>query len=372
MAQNAIIAKLKKAGVNTESNGIISVNLQMYDKFIGQEEKKTHSKVFSNAYTSNVTEQVIREKELLREFQTCQGTGVPDRDWINSNLGSIDMKKLEQLLTGDFFDDATMNAMICISNAAYFANTSSLAANDRIRSWIHNLKIVGDTNSLSGFAMLGNAGDATTSKSTAKGAFIIKAVKNNERGDELIHEAFCAMFALNKIRHDVPNFAFVYGYLTCSPPVQGVATPADPKGKEINTFCNTMGLGNDVVQAIYENVSPAKDFADVCKVCDGEMFMQYYMATMFALLKAEKEYDFTHYDLHSGNVLIRECTDQRYVENGKGIFYVPYTVKIDTKVYTFYVVSQGGIPTIIDYGRSHVNVDGRNYGMPGSDSYHFV
>jgi hypothetical protein len=37
-------------------------------------------------------------------------------------------------------------------------------------------------------------------------------------------------------------------------------------------------------------------------------------------LFAEREADFTHYDLHQENMLIRECTDNRYLSSGKKDF----------------------------------------------------
>jgi hypothetical protein len=365
----AVIKTLQTAGVDTE-NYNIQVDADLYKQFNEVKKKRTRNKRYSEQYTTNVKEQILRQEEILRKFQACQGV---DEDWVNSRLSNVDMEKFSQMLTGDFYDDATMNSMVCLSRSAFLANSSSLSANDRIRSWIRDLKQMG-TESLTGFAMVGNVGSGINEQHNAKSAFIVKAVRDSERGSELIHEVFCGMMALNRLRKLVPNFSYIYGFIKCSAPVGSIPTDKDPKGKRINTFCNTMGEGNDVVQAIYENISPAKDFGTVIKTCSSEDYMRYYLATMMGLHVAERECDFTHYDLHQENLLIRECTDTRYLENGGGEFYIKYTLDLIStgETLTFYVLSPGGIPTIIDYGRSHVKVDGRNYGMAGDDSYLYI
>lgn len=372
---NQTLVILRDAGIDTEFT-TTPVNTQLYKKFTAEKKSRVNNKRYSNQYIANVKEQVSREKDILQNYRSCQSGATFNTSWVNSRLSSVDMEKFKEMLTGDFFDDSTMNSMVCLSSAVFLAKSSSLSANDRIRSWIRNLRQIG-TNSLSGYALLGDAGSGITEESTGKGAFIVKAVKNVEKGDELIHEVFCGIMALNRLRKKVPIFAYLYGSAECSAPVSGVKTAKFPKGKEINTFCNTMGMGNDVVQALYENISPAKDFGTLIKTCNGETFMQVYVATMMGLHVAERECDFTHYDLHQENLLIRECTDNRYLSHlengGEAMIYIPFTLTLSNgDIVTYYVLSPSGIPTIIDYGRSHVKVDGRNYGMAGEDSYRYI
>lgn len=372
---NKTLDILRDAGIDTEFSPT-PINEGLYKLFKKEKNARVSNKRYSNQYIANVKEQIIREKDILRNYKSCVNTPTYNTNWVNSRLGSVDMERFRQMLTGDFYDDATMNSMVCLAGSAFLAKSSSLSANDRIRSWIRNLKQIG-TESMTGYALLGDAGSGITEESTGKGAFIVKAIKNAERGDELIHEVFCGMMALNRLRKMTPIYAYVYGFTECSAPIGGTATAKYPKGKEINTFCNTMGMGNDVVQALYENIAPAKDFGTLIKTCDGETYMQVYVATMMGLYIGEKECEFTHYDLHQENLLIRECTDNRYLAHkqagGRSEIYIPFTLNLsDGTVVTYYVLSPSGIPTIIDYGRSHVNVDGRNYGMSGEDSYLYI
>jgi len=358
------LEKLRQAGIDIDSSDV-DVTKSLYIEF--KNEKRARASL----------DQIDREKDYIRKYKSCHGNDTNTRDWINSRLGNINMEEFQQMLTGDFFDNETMNAMVCVSSAAYLASSSSLAPNDRIRSWFRNLRQIG-TESVAGYAILTDAGSGIDEQSSAKGAFIVKAVRDSSRGSELVHEVFCAMAGLNRLRKMVPNFAYVFGFAECSAPVGSTKTPNNPKGKKINTFCNTQGRDNDVVMAIYENISPAKDFGTLIREgLNGEDFMRYYIALLMAEHVAMVECDFTHYDEHQENVLMRECTDSRYLESvasgGDNLFYVPYTLKLangDTAKY--YVISSGRIPTIIDYGRSHVKVDGRNYGMPGEDSYLYI
>jgi len=365
---NETLTILNDAGLKPD-NAKIQVDLNTYSQFKNEKKKRLSNQKYSDDYVSNVREQIIRQKEILRTFNTCSGN---NKDWINSHLSNVNMEKFNKMLTGDFFDESVMKSMVCLASSAFLANSSSLSANDRIRSWIRGLKQMG-TESVSGFAMSGNVGSGIDKESTAKGAFIMKAVRNTERGQELIHEVFCGMLALNRLRKMIPNFAYIYGYIECSAPIGSTPSTNNPKGKKIQTFCNTMGGENDVVQAIYENIAPAKDFGTLVQTCDGKTFMRYYLCAMLALHVAEREADFTHYDLHQENMLIRECTDNRYLSSGKKDFYIPYTLKFENgKMETFYMSVPGGIPTFIDYGRSHVKVDGRNYGMVGDDSVYYI
>jgi hypothetical protein len=283
------------------------------------------------------------------------------------------MDLLGKMLNNQFFDSAVMNTMVCLSNTAYLASSSSLAPNERIKVWIRNLRRVG-ANSVSGFALMGDAGYGNPPNGVAKSPFIVKSLRDLTNRDELVHEVFLGLAATNHLRKIIPNFAYIYGFFECSPPLSAPSTKIDPSGKKVATFCNTFGQGNDTIAAVYENISPGTSFADFMKTGSPRNFMQYYIAALMAIHKAEELYSFTSYDFHSSNGLLRECEDIRFLEekkiNPNVEFYVGYPLKIGSSGYKqYYVSSPGGIPTVIDYGRSYVKVEGENYGMPDSVRY---
>ena len=283
------------------------------------------------------------------------------------NLGSINLQKLGELLTNRFFDYELMKILICMVNSPH-TYQNEIKSNNRVRSIITDMKIIGAP-SVSGYALISNF---STGNQELKNAFIIKTVRDNSKSNELVHEIFCGFAGLNSLRAIIPNFAIILGYFECS----GVVIK-EGEEKKVSTFCNTCDL-NNTTYAIYEKIDPSISFGDLVKTCDGETYMQCYFSILCSLYIANEQCDFTHYDLHDENILIRECTDSRYLtyirenKTKSNIFYVPYEINIDGKKKIYYVANSAGIPTIIDYGRSHIKYNKKHYGMPGEDSVYYI
>jgi hypothetical protein len=343
----------------------IDTSTAKYEDFYKEWRKRTSRPKYSNEYLEEEKKQIAIEREFLDKFEACEGKSYFSTEELQSRLGSIDMAKFGSMLTGDFFNDNVMNAMVCLSSSTHLASSSSLSPNERVRAWIRNLRRVG-SESVSGIALMADVGYGEEIKSP----FIVKSLRNLDNATELIHEAFIGLAALNHMRKLVPNFAYIYGFTECSPPFPGPATKDDPKAKKIATFCNSKNPEDLSIQVIYENVIPAVSMDEAVKTMSGRNFIQYYLAILMALYKANEMYNFCHYDLHDQNALLRSCTDARLLEarksNPKAEFYVPYELKFQAGYKKFYVSSPDGIPTIIDYGRSYVKVDGKDYGMPNS------
>jgi hypothetical protein len=366
------LRKLRKAGVDIDSSDI-DVTRDMYKNFQSTTDRLIKDENFKRKYMMDTASQFNAEKSFLKKFKTCDGAEMISAEWVQDRLGEIDMRYMEKMLDGSFYSEDVMDTMVCIASSAYLTTSSSLSPNDRIRSWIRNLRQIG-TPSVSGVAMLGDAGGEYEETSESKNAFIVKAVRDNSKANELLHEVFVAFAGLNRLRKMCPNFAYVYGYFECSGPLSRPPNDIDPKGKKVATFCSAGKGKNGSVQAVYENVSPAIDFESFTEFCDGESFMQNFFSILMALHIADIQCEFTHYDLHGENVLLRECTDTRYLKSKKNKFYIPYTLTDSdgSVLETYYVTSQGRIPTIIDYGRSHIVKDGKHYGMSGEDSYRYI
>lgn len=348
----------------------IRVSSDDFNRFVDEKEVEIKGKDFITRYNREELEQDKRESQYLDKYKSCGNETYFTSEQVQSRLSSIDMARFGKMLTGDFFNDNTMNAMVCLSGASYLATSSSLAPNERVRAWIRDLRRIGAP-SVSGFALLSDAGYDIDEKSIAPTPFIVKAVRDPTKSAELMHEVFIGLAATNRLRKVIPNFAYIFGGFSCSPPVAGPFTAEDPQGKKVATFCNKE---DRTVQAMYENITPSKSLGELLKKMDSYTFLQYYLTTLMALHKAEEMCGFTHYDLHTENLLIRECTDVDYLtqknKTGKATFYVGYPLRRkDGSLHQYYVSSSGGIPTIIDYGRSHVTVNGQHYGMPKSRTF---
>ena len=357
----------------TKKGVSIDITDILYKNFDNRVVSSLSSKNYVRQYSENSKEQEHQEKNFLESFDMCNGQKCSVSS-MQDRLDQLDMKQLGSMLRDNFFNRELLDVATCVVNSAYHTSRSDqLSLSDRTREAFTDLKLMG-TESGSGFALQNNFG---TNERKMKGALVIKAVRDQSKSVELIHEAFCGLSELNKLRKHIPNFAAVVGHFNCSPPLNSPVDEINPKGKNIASFCNECKKGSDVAYAIYENIQPSIDFSTFVRTCDGESFMKIYFAVLCALHVANEKCDFTHYDLHDENLLLRDCTDERYLKYAKTRknkdFYVRYELSSDTgDIIPFYVKSSGRIPTIIDYGRSHIKHKGKHYGMQGEDFDFFL
>lgn len=157
-----------------------------------------------------------------------------------------------------------------------------------------------------------------------RGSFI------GNKADTNIHEFFIGYF-LNQLRTKIPNFMFVYGLFTCEGPANSEICPA------------TNGNLRDYLLMESIQGTTFKDF--ISTHTDSEIFAAY-LQIILSVALAYEEMDYTHYDLHTGNVLIQEL-DKPYL--------IRYTLRTDKNRYTDYFVLTKYLAKIIDYGTSHVN-----------------
>jgi len=161
--------------------------------------------------------------------------------------------------------------------------------------------------------------------------FVIKS----QPYDELMTEYLVGK-KLNELRADIPNFALVYGLFNCSSPVADAF--------RVGSWCVSQNNGTGYM--VYENIKGptfskwlrlASTKADDVIKCLFQIFMAVYMAY--------QRYDFTHYDLHSGNIIIHQLPEPRTIT-------YPGNITIETDK----------LAIIIDYGLSHIQYDNVNVG----------
>lgn len=153
--------------------------------------------------------------------------------------------------------------------------------------------------------------------------------KINKRQDETPHEAAIG-FTLNKLKRKIPNFVFLYSTFKCNIPEENAEILCDLKKK------NGMFIAFEFIPGVRLEIS--------IKTLTNNEFFEIYLQILNALNIAWEECDFTHYDLHLENILIRDLDE-------------PIIVPIYTMEGILYLKTRK-IPYIIDYGFSHVIVDG--------------
>ena len=170
--------------------------------------------------------------------------------------------------------------------------------------------------------------------------FLVKSTK--DPNDKSLHlEAVIGEY-MNNLRQVIPNFVYTLGVTTCSPAIN------NPDTKDNISFCDADG---DITYLIIEDLSPVTDLYNVTNDININFnkWFNSYMQVAMALYVANRVYNFTHYDLHWQNVLIKDL--------GKEMQYM-----VPTEWGDLYIKSDT-LSVIIDLGRAHVRTQqGQNLG----------
>lgn len=296
-----------------------------YNNLLGQ----IRDPIIANNLREVSIEQSIEESALLAKATACHSatlSGIRDR------IGNLQSEEFEKIADTQIGNPEIQNAIACTVDSLFYISPydiGSLYLNNRIRFYIHNLRQI-NSESLNGISMVADF-------DKAEDMFVLKVSKDN-KNDDLHHELIVGIYGVNKLRRYIPNFAYVYGGFKCSPPL------IDPETKKIVSWC--LNNENAVNYVLYEYIKPSISFEDYLKTCTGDQFLNVYVQIMYALRLGHKLIDFTHYDLHHKNILLRTVTKM------KGPFQIAY----ETEHGIEYIVTTL-VPTIIDYGYSHIRID---------------
>lgn len=300
------------------------------------------AKFNAEIYENQVRTKEQREKEE-KNIMNTPACSINAMKALKTNISDLNVEKLAKLINEQFYDAMVMKTILCITDSIFYTDNGNDAIpyNERIREWIRDLKQIGQE-SVEGIAMRASLKDPKEDPThkLQNNIFVIKAPRN-PNNMELLHEMFVGL-QLNKLRSEIPNFAYVFGGFKCAPPI------VDKKTKEVELWCsNTENVVNYV---IYENIVPSVSMDDFSKKCSFDQFCNRLFQLCYSIDLANKKLDFTHYDLHAGNVLNRTTNYKQ--------FYIPYLTEKGVREYLL----TDGIATIIDYGISHITYDGVGYG----------
>ena len=166
--------------------------------------------------------------------------------------------------------------------------------------------------------------------------------------DDIIHEGFIGLFVVNKIREVLPTFSWTYGFTSCNLPIFTQKT-----GKDIIvTACNqkVKQMNGDYIGLITEYVKgdTLTKFVKSPNINDKYLISSL-LTICYSLKYASEMFFYTHWDLHTDNILMRELdTKNNYI-------YLPKEKK--------YLWVGDKIATIIDFGFNSAKVDNKLYGL---------
>ena len=280
-------------------------------------------------------EQNADEITLVDKTSVCNFTLLSG---IRNHIGGLQANQMKNITQGQLQNHNAMQSTQCTIDSIFYTSpydVGSLYLNNRIRLYIHNLRQIGGE-SANGYALLGDF-------ENAKDMLIVKTSKHPNE-DDLLHELVIGLYGTNKLRQYVPNFSYIYGGFKCSPPL------IDPDTKKVVSWC--LNNQNAVNYVLYENINPSVSMATFIKTCTGKDFLNIYMQILYALRLAFKLIDFTHYDLHNENVLLRTIDKEKF------------QIAYETERGVEYIITDR-IPVIIDYGYSHMVYETKHFGKNG-------
>lgn len=314
--------------------------------FVEAERMASKEKAVVTKYKQVVETMRREETAILEESQKkCS------KEYVDDYLESMDEQALGKKLSSNFDNPNVMRVGKCVTESItkgkyYKALDGESAANvevaNNISNWFTSQKQIG-AESVYGIAM-------STSLKSLGGMAILKAPKDPKSTD-LIHEIFIGMHGTNDARKDIPNFAYIYGGFKCPPPV------VDPKTKEVVSLCGN-SENPDVQYVIYENIAPGNSMKDMAAAIGPMEYLSAILQIALATEYGALNFGWTHFDLHDENVILRDVSGVIASRNPEKDFYIRYPID-GKEIY----VRSNRVATIIDYGRSHITSNGKDYGF---------
>lgn len=255
---------------------------------------------------------------------------------LQVTIGNINNDKLAQMLSHQFYNPSVMKNMQCIIQENFFTAPwgNAFSSEERARLHLRNIHTFGES-SVNSIAYLANYNARSDIQ------VVIKEGRNTDADYSLIHEGFIGMYAINKLRPYCPNFMYTYA----------LAKGGAFINKDYQTIAFLDQEHKEVYHLLVESIDNAIPMYQFLDTCTSTEFISTLLQVFYALEIAQDKIDFTHYDLHSANVLIStksERTEQITYRRPDGSFrYIPAT----------------SIASIIDFGESHVKINNVNYGI---------
>lgn len=299
-------------------------------------------------HLQDIQDELNRQRAEEQEIIENTDSFCPISQLQNRTVRSEDIKRALK----EGIDDANvLKTLMCVNNSVViFPSSAGEKSNLKMREYLHNLRQMGGE-SVEGYAMLADV----------KGERDLFVVKSPRRIDAYlkanqIHEYFVMAFGTNQLRSRIPNFAFGMGLFQCSPPYidsqEYLTGQKSLKDKRALTYCQNDVSRNQVNYILYENIDNSTTFKDyILDGCSYPEFINLFTQTVLASDLAKQVCDFTHGDLHDENALVRTLTGEEIA--------IPYPVDEQG---TIKYLRTKNVLTFIDFGRSHIKYNGRDYG----------
>jgi hypothetical protein len=248
-------------------------------------------------------------------------------------IDNINIEMLAKLLNDPnmWKSGSDMKAIMCffhniISDNTDEKHTDGIYLNKDIKKWIHKLAKLG-VSSVEGFVYNVQIIDPNIN-------VILKVPRKRDGIPDILREYYIGTKYINTLRYIIPNFMYTLGSFYCDSP--------NYTGKiSVNNMCSS-NIKDNSPYVVYEKI-PGNSMKHMIsnKMLDYSEWLDIFSQLLIALEVAQRKLNYSHFDLHTGNVMVRE------VKEG-----LTYSVNLDGETITF--KNKKYVPVVIDFGMSTV------------------
>ena len=234
-----------------------------------------------------MTDKFIRDN--LEKYSECLIVNPKYKSYIST----INPKTISKILTKNFTVGADMKAILCLfttllsSSSTNYATKGSIYFPDvNIQEWIKKLDKL-QVSSTEGHIYM-------TQVFSSDIQVVIKVPKESYEMS-LQREYFIGLRALNNLRYTIPTFAYTLGAFMCN-------KPRSDGYIDRKKICEKHSLPF----VLYEKI-PGKSIGTLLQSNEigFEGWLVMFAQILLSLEIAQRNYKFTHFDLHSNNVMTR-------------------------------------------------------------------
>ncbi len=342
-------------------------------------------------------DQTLDEMRIIRVTGAGCITGNP-RAIVQTDITPIPPAAVAEGARYRFYDHKFLQAVACNFQFeySYVNDVNRWGRSNMLQQYITDLKVISE-GTADGMVFSAKYGDLAD-------VIVIKTPFNDTYNLSTFHEFFIGALFTNQLRQWIPHFVFILGVFRCSRPVRDPTNPMN-----VTTYCTerrstklTVALPPDELELLQQSERQVDEYLDVGNYAEAKSLMKliesrYSVEAMdksednpinylvlenirggmslfqyiqkrnpsipnllgcliqlsTALEMALKRFDFCHYDLHSSNILLRFINDDEIlIRTGNRRTFVP--IGYGKEDGSRYFIETDYIPTIIDFGRSHV------------------
>ena len=317
-----------------------------------------------------------QQKFILEELNSCKVCEIQDK-YID-NIKEVSTIVIRNILNQKFFNGSNMKALLCLFHTLILSTAKTKEEkglynlSKDIQKWIIKTQKLG-VNSVEGIVYITDIFVKDIQviiktpqeikrdpKDTDEYFEYRKRREGQDAFESIIREYFIGIKSMNKLRYLTPSFVYTFGAFLCP-----IITP------EATKICtsNFSNVGKNNAFVLYERI-PGESLEKLIKTneINFNQWLLIFIQTLLGLEVAQREVRFTHFDLHTDNLMVRKKDNFNY------------TIPLDINTYN--IKDPELIPVIIDLGTSSSYIENRyigcfdfaKYGMlnfmvPGYDMY---